>query len=92
VNTLLFIYTDVTYFVQPDSPIDKEAAHRSTSTYLVERRLDMLPGLLTTQVKHRTSCFVYGCAVPGSVVVHRSYASDAIQRTPLSRSGSYVGV
>jgi exosome complex exonuclease DIS3/RRP44 len=32
---------DVTYFVHPDSPIDKEAAHRSTSTYLVERRLDM---------------------------------------------------
>jgi exoribonuclease R len=51
-NTLLFLSanTDVTYFVHPDSPIDKEAAHRSTSTYLVERRLDMLPGLLTTQV------------------------------------------
>lgn len=41
---------DVTYFVHPDSAIDKEAAHRSTSTYLVERRLDMLPGLLTTQL------------------------------------------
>ena len=41
---------DVTYFVHPDTPIDKEAAHRSTSTYLVERRLDMLPGLLTTQL------------------------------------------
>jgi exosome complex exonuclease DIS3/RRP44 len=40
----------VTYFVHPDSAIDKEAAHRSTSTYLVERRLDMLPGLLTTQL------------------------------------------
>ena len=41
---------DVTYFVHPDSALDKEAAHRSTSTYLVERRLDMLPGLLTTQL------------------------------------------
>lgn len=30
--------------------MDKEAAHRSTSTYLVERRLDMLPSLLTTQL------------------------------------------
>ncbi len=40
----------MTYFVHPDSAIDKEAAHRSTSTYLVERRLDMLPGLLTTQL------------------------------------------
>lgn len=41
---------DVTFFVHPESAIDKEAAHRSTSTYLVERRLDMLPGLLTTQL------------------------------------------
>ncbi len=41
---------DVTYFVHPDTPLDKEAAHRSTSTYLVERRLDMLPSLLTTEL------------------------------------------
>jgi len=41
---------DVSYFVHPDSAIDKEASHRSTSTYLVEKRLDMLPGLLTTEL------------------------------------------
>jgi len=41
---------DVTYFVHPDTPLDKEAAHRATSTYLVERRLDMLPSLLTTEL------------------------------------------
>ena len=41
---------DVTYFVLPDTPLDKEAAHRSTSTYLVEKRLDMLPSLLTTEL------------------------------------------
>lgn len=41
---------DVTYFVHPDSALDKEAAHRATSTYLVERRLDMLPSLLTTEL------------------------------------------
>lgn len=41
---------DVTHFVHPDTPLDKEAAHRSTSTYLVERRLDMLPGYLTTEL------------------------------------------
>lgn len=49
-NAFSIYRTDVTYFVHPDSAIDKEAAHRSTSTYLVERRLDMLPGLLTTQL------------------------------------------
>eukprot|EP00602_Paraphysomonas_sp_CaronLab_P006700 CAMPEP_0185034340 /NCGR_PEP_ID=MMETSP1103-20130426/24109_1 /TAXON_ID=36769 /ORGANISM="Paraphysomonas bandaiensis, Strain Caron Lab Isolate" /LENGTH=1005 /DNA_ID=CAMNT_0027570957 /DNA_START=192 /DNA_END=3209 /DNA_ORIENTATION=- len=41
---------DVSYFVKPDTAIDIEAAHRSTSTYLVERRLDMLPSLLTTEL------------------------------------------
>ena len=41
---------DVTNFVHPDTPLDKEAARRATSTYLVERRLDMLPGRLTTEL------------------------------------------
>ena len=38
---------DVTHFVAAGSALDEEAASRSTSTYLVERRLDMLPGILT---------------------------------------------
>ncbi|KAG7397620.1 exosome catalytic subunit dis3 [Phytophthora boehmeriae] len=41
---------DVTHFVAPASPLDEEAADRGTSTYLVDRRLDMLPGLLTTKL------------------------------------------
>ena len=41
---------DVTHFVAPGSPLDKEAANRGTSTYLVDQRLDMLPGLLTTEL------------------------------------------
>ena len=38
---------DVTYFVRPGTAIDKEAAHRCTTVYLVDRRTDMLPKLLT---------------------------------------------
>lgn len=38
---------DVSYFVRSDSPIDLEAAHRCTTVYLVEKRTDMLPKLLT---------------------------------------------
>ena len=38
---------DVTHYVRPDAPIDKEAAHRCTTVYLVDRRTDMLPSLLT---------------------------------------------
>jgi exosome complex exonuclease DIS3/RRP44 len=41
---------DVTHYVSPGSAIDLEAANRSTSTYLVNRRLDMLPALLTTDL------------------------------------------
>lgn len=41
---------DVTHYVLPGSEMDLEAANRSTSTYLVNQRLDMLPGLLTTDL------------------------------------------
>jgi len=38
---------DVTHFVEHGTPIDEEAARRGNTTYLTERRLDMLPKLLT---------------------------------------------
>jgi len=41
---------DVTHFVHPGTAIDNEAAERCTTVYLVERRTDMLPGLLTTDI------------------------------------------
>ena len=48
---------DVTHFVHPDTPLDKEASHRSTSTYLVERRLDMLPGLVSQLFTYFMCCY-----------------------------------
>ncbi len=41
---------DVTHYVKPGTAMDLEAANRSTSTYLVNKRLDMLPALLTTDL------------------------------------------
>jgi exosome complex exonuclease DIS3/RRP44 len=41
---------DVTHFVHPGTPIDLEAAERCTTVYLVEKRTDMLPGLLTADL------------------------------------------
>lgn len=38
---------DVTHFVRPNTEIDKEAARRCTTVYLVGKRTDMLPKLLT---------------------------------------------
>lgn len=41
---------DVTHFVAPNTPLDLEAAARGTTVYLVDRRIDMLPGLLGTNL------------------------------------------
>lgn len=38
---------DVTHFLSENTPMDVEAAKRSTSVYLVDRRINMLPQLLT---------------------------------------------
>jgi exosome complex exonuclease DIS3/RRP44 len=37
---------DVTFFVGPNGALDREASNRATTVYLVDRRIDMLPGLL----------------------------------------------
>ncbi|CAO1624165.1 unnamed protein product [Sympodiomycopsis kandeliae] len=41
---------DVSYFVHPQTPMDAEAASRGTTVYLVDKRIDMLPHLLGTNL------------------------------------------
>ena len=41
---------DVTHFVLPGSAMDVEASNRATTTYLVQRRIDMLPKPLTEDI------------------------------------------
>ncbi|KAL5510957.1 hypothetical protein ACEPAG_3676 [Sanghuangporus baumii] len=41
---------DVSHFVLPENPMDNEAAARGTTVYLVDKRIDMLPSLLGTNL------------------------------------------
>jgi len=41
---------DVTHFIHAGTALDREAADRCTSVYLVDRRIDMLPRSLTTDI------------------------------------------
>lgn len=41
---------DVTHFVKPNTALDNEGAARATSVYLVDKRIDMLPMLLGTNL------------------------------------------
>lgn len=41
---------DVSHFVKPNNPMDVEASTRGTTVYLVDKRIDMLPPLLGTDL------------------------------------------
>ena len=41
---------DVSFFVQPDDALDREARERSTSVYLVDRTIPMLPTILSNDL------------------------------------------
>uniref|UniRef100_A0A0R3RRV1 Protein DIS3 homolog n=1 Tax=Elaeophora elaphi TaxID=1147741 RepID=A0A0R3RRV1_9BILA len=41
---------DVSHFVRPNTAIDTEAAHRGTTVYLCDKRIDMLPELLSSDL------------------------------------------
>jgi len=41
---------DVSHFVKPQTAIDLEAAHRGTTVYLVDNRIDMIPNVLSSNL------------------------------------------
>lgn len=41
---------DVSHFVRPNTALDKEAANRGTTVYLADRRIDMVPDLLSSNL------------------------------------------
>lgn len=41
---------DVSHFIRPNTAIDEEAKRRSTTVYLVDQRIDMVPALLSSNL------------------------------------------
>nr|XP_027199748.1 exosome complex exonuclease RRP44-like [Dermatophagoides pteronyssinus] len=41
---------DVTHFIRPGTALDREASERGTTVYLADRRIDMVPGLLSSNL------------------------------------------
>ena len=57
---------DVSYFVKPNTAIDKEASMRGTTVYLSNMRTDMLPKLLTENLcslKSNVDWLSFSCVV-----------------------------
>ena len=62
---------DVTYFVKHNSPLDLEAQIRGTTFYLVDRRFDMLPSLLSSDL-----CSLHGSTDKLAVSTIWTFSND----------------
>lgn len=55
---------DVSHFIRPGNAMDKEAASRATTVYLVDKRIDMVPELLSSNLcslRSNVERFAFSC-------------------------------
>lgn len=55
---------DVSHFIRPGTALDKEAASRATTVYLVDKRIDMVPELLSSNLcslRGNVERFAFSC-------------------------------
>ncbi|XP_012533030.1 exosome complex exonuclease RRP44 [Monomorium pharaonis] len=55
---------DVSHFIRPGTALDKEAALRATTVYLVDKRIDMVPELLSSNLcslRGKEERFAFSC-------------------------------
>ncbi|XP_020278161.1 exosome complex exonuclease RRP44 [Pseudomyrmex gracilis] len=55
---------DVSHFIRPGTALDKEAALRATTVYLVDKRIDMVPELLSSNLcslRDKEERFAFSC-------------------------------
>lgn len=75
---------DVSHFVKPNNAMDAEAAARGTTVYLVDKRIDMLPMLLGTDLcslKPNIERFAFSTiweVTPNAEVVSASFTKSVI--------------
>ncbi|KAI8927152.1 hypothetical protein BC831DRAFT_399001 [Entophlyctis helioformis] len=76
---------DVSHFVKPENAMDLEAQRRGTTVYLVDKRIDMLPGLLGTNLcslrsnVDRLSFSVIWEMTPAAEIVNVRYTKSVIR-------------
>lgn len=76
---------DVSHFVKPNNAMDKEASMRGTTVYLVDKRIDMLPMLLGTDLcslkpyVERYAFSVVWEVTPNADIVSADYTKSVIR-------------
>ncbi|HVS25468.1 MAG TPA: ribonuclease R [Gammaproteobacteria bacterium] len=83
---LLVAIADVSHYVQPDTPLDREARLRGTSVYFPDRVIPMLPeelsnGLCSLNPHVDRLCFVCEMTVTARGEVTRSRFFDGVMRS-----------
>ncbi len=76
---------DVSHFIRPGTALDKEAANRSTTVYLTDRRIDMVPELLSSNLcslRGNVERFAFSCIwemTPNADVVSTKFHKSIIK-------------
>ncbi|XP_049863650.1 exosome complex exonuclease RRP44 [Schistocerca gregaria] len=76
---------DVSHFIRPGTAIDKEAAHRATTVYLVDKRIDMVPELLSSNLcslRGNEERFAFSCIwelSPNAEIINTRFCKSIIR-------------
>ncbi|XP_028406202.1 exosome complex exonuclease RRP44-like [Dendronephthya gigantea] len=76
---------DVTHFIHPGTAIDQEALNRGTTVYLSDRRIDMVPGLLSSNLcslKSNVDRLAFSCIwemTPEAEIVDTTFTKSVIR-------------
>ncbi|XP_077200108.1 exosome complex exonuclease RRP44 [Paroedura picta] len=75
---------DVSHFIRPGNALDQESAKRGTTVYLCEKRIDMVPELLSSNLcslRSNVDRFAFSCIwemTPNAEILKTRFAKSAI--------------